>query len=68
MIKPMVVGFVLLKADATLDDEGGIWELLHSFREVECIQGCSKTFWKGRYIYIFLFEILVIVFDDFNII
>ena len=24
MIKPMVVGFVLLKADATLNDEGGI--------------------------------------------
>ena len=67
MIKPVVVGCALLEADATLDDEGGIWELLHSFREVECIQGCSKTFWKGVYIYI-LFEILVIVFDDFNMI
>ena len=43
MIKPMVVGFVLLGVDATLSDECGILKYLHSFREVKCLQGYPKT-------------------------
>ena len=29
--------------DATLGDECGIWEHLHSLREMKCLQGYSKT-------------------------
>ena len=38
----MMVGF-----DATLGDGCGIWELLHSIREVKCLQGYTKTLWMG---------------------
>ena len=47
MIKPMVVGFFLLGADATLDDGCGISEHLHSFKEVKRLQGYSKIFSMG---------------------
>ena len=35
------------EVDATLDDRCGIWEHLHSFREVKCLQGSSKILWIG---------------------
>ena len=35
----------LQKVDDTLVDGCGNWEHLHSFREVKCLQGCSKTLW-----------------------
>ena len=47
MIKPVVVGFVLFGIDATLVDVSGIWEHLHSFREVKCLQGYLKSLWMG---------------------
>ena len=37
----------LQKVDDTLVDGCGNWEHLHSFREVKCLQGCSKTLWMG---------------------
>ena len=40
----MVVAFVLLEADVTLDDDCGIEEHWHSFREVKCIQGLFQDF------------------------
>ena len=43
MIKPMVVVFALLEVDVTVDNGYGISEHCHSFREVKCLQGCSKT-------------------------
>ena len=36
--------FVLLEVDATLGDECEIWEHLHSYRDVKCLQDYSKTF------------------------
>ena len=38
---------VHLEIDATLDEGCGIWEYLHSFREVKCLQGYSKTLSMG---------------------
>ena len=43
----MVVGFCSAGGWPTLNDECGIWEHLHSFREVKCLQGYSKTLWMG---------------------
>ena len=43
-IKPLVVAFVLLEADVTLDDDCGIEEHWHSFREAKCIQGLFQDF------------------------
>ena len=43
-IKPLVVAFALLEADVTLDDDCGIEEHWHSFREVKCIQGLFQDF------------------------
>ena len=37
----------LQKGDDTLVDGCGNWEHLHSFREVKCLQSCSKTLWMG---------------------
>ena len=45
MIKPIVVIFILLEVDVTLGDGCVIWEHWHSFREVKCLQGCSKILW-----------------------
>ena len=39
--------FVLLGVGATLGDGCGIWEHLHNFGEVKCLQGYSKTLWMG---------------------
>ena len=39
--------FVLLGVDTTLGDGCGIWQHIHSFREVECLQGYSKTVLMG---------------------
>ena len=47
MVKPMVVGFFLLEVDSTFGDKCGIWEHLHSFREVKCLQGYFKPLWMG---------------------
>ena len=44
MIKSIVVAFVLLEV-VTPGGNCGIWEHWDSFREVKCLQGCSKTFW-----------------------
>ena len=41
----MVVVFVLLKVDVILGDDCGILEHWHSFRDVKCLQGCSKALW-----------------------
>ena len=38
--------FILLGVDATLGNECGIWEHLHSFRELKCVQDYSKTLWR----------------------
>ena len=43
-IKPLVVAFVLLEADVTLDDDCGIEEHWHSFREAKCIQELFQDF------------------------
>ena len=43
-IKPLVVAFVLLEADVTLDDDCGIEEHWHSFTEAKCIQGLFQDF------------------------
>ena len=43
MIRKMVVVFVLLGVDVTLGDGCRICEQWCSFREVKCLQGCSKT-------------------------
>ena len=43
-IKPLVVAFALLEADVTLDDDCGIEEHWHSFREAKCIQGLFQDF------------------------
>ena len=45
MIRPILVVFILLEVDVTLGDGCGIRERWHSFREVKCLQGCSKTLW-----------------------
>ena len=37
----------LQKIDDILVDGCGNREHLHSFREVKCLQGCSKTLWMG---------------------
>ena len=37
----------LQKVDDTFVDGCGNWEHLHSFKEVKCRQGCSKTLWMG---------------------
>ena len=47
MVKPMVVGFVLLGVDAAVDNGRGIWEHLNSFKEVEYLQSYCKTFRMG---------------------
>ena len=43
MIQSMVVGFSSMGFDATLSGGCGIWEHLHSFRKVKCLQGYTKT-------------------------
>ena len=47
MIKKMVVSLCSIGVDATLGDGCGIWEHLHSFREVKCSQYYSKILWMG---------------------
>ena len=41
------LGFVLLWVDPTLADGYGILKHSHSFREVKCLQGNSKTLRMG---------------------
>ena len=43
----MVVGFFLLGIEAILGDACGIWEHFHSFLEVKCFEGYSKTSLMG---------------------
>ena len=43
-IKSMVV---LLGVDATLSDGCGIWQHLHNFTEVKCLQGLFQDFMDG---------------------
>ena len=43
----MVVGFCSFGVDSTLGDGCGIWEHLHSFRELKCLHGFSKILWMG---------------------
>ena len=40
-----MVVFVLLEVDVSLGDGCEIWEHWHSFREMKCLLGCSKTLW-----------------------
>ena len=42
MIKPMMVGFLLLEVDATLGDDVEFGNT-YSFRVVKCVQGYPKT-------------------------
>ena len=55
MIKSIVIKsivFILLEVAVTLRDGCGIGEHWHSFREVKCLHGYSKTLW-------FLFLVLL---------
>ena len=40
-------GFCSIGFDATLGDDCGIWEPLHSFRDVKCFAGYSIIFLNG---------------------
>ena len=51
MIKAVVVGFCSFGLDATLGDWCGIRQHLHSFREVQCLQGYSKTLWMDVWLW-----------------
>ena len=59
----MIVGgwFLFYRKLMLLWVTGMIWEHLHSFREVKCLQGCSKILWIGLLFFKLFFRFMKFV-------